>query len=82
MAFIDVRWFKRQGIIVCQELYSNKFKFFIGLEYKHFTQTEMDDIEGIMVCGSTFPDDVGRVLFPKIDYANDSYSKSFPEDLI
>lgn len=82
MVFIDVRWYKRQGIVVCQDLYSDEFKFFIGLEEKHFSDTEKGDIIGIMGYGSTFPQDAGKVLFSNIDYENDSYKELFPEDFI
>lgn len=80
--FLDVRWFKRQGIIVCQDLFDDSFRFYIGLEEMHFTDTEVGDILGIMRYGSTFPFDVGMVLFPNIDYKKDSYKQLWPEDLI
>ena len=82
MVFIDVRWYKRQGIVVVQDLITNEFKFYIGLEEMHFTDTEQGDIIGIMGWGSTFSPEAGRVLFPKIDYALDSYKEKYPEDLI
>lgn len=82
MVFLDVRWFKRQGIVVCQDLITNQFLFYIGLEEMHFTDTEQGDILGIMGYGSTFPQDAGMLLFPRIDFENDSYKEKFPEDLI
>ena len=82
MVFIDVRWYKRQGIVVCQDLMTDKFKFYIGLEEMHFTDTEEGDILGIMGFGSTFQGDAGRLLFKDIDYENYSYKELFPEELI
>jgi len=82
MVFIEVRWYKRQGIVVCQDLITNDFLFYIGLEEMHFTDTEKGDILGIMGFGSTFPQDAGMLLFPNIDYKNDSYKEIFPEDLV
>ncbi len=82
MVFVDVRWYKRQGIVVCQDLITNEFIFYIGLEEKHFTDSEKGDILGIMRFGSTFSYEAGMVLFPNIDYENDSYKEMFPEDLI
>jgi hypothetical protein len=82
MVFLDVRWYKRQGIVVCQDLITDEFKFYIGLEEKHFTNTERGDIIGIMGYGSTFSPEAGKVLFPNIDYTTDSYKEKYPEDLI
>jgi hypothetical protein len=80
--FIDVKWYKRQCIVVTQDLRSDEFRFYIGLEEMHFTETEPGDILGCMRYGSTFPYHVGQVLFPNIDYEQDSYREKFPEDLI
>jgi len=82
LVFIDVRWFKRQGIVLCQDTFSNEFIFYIGLEEIHFTESEKGDILGIMRYGSTFPFEAGQVLFPNVDYENDSYKDKFPEDFI
>ena len=82
MVLIDVRWWKRQGIVVVQDLITDEFKFYIGLEEMHMTDNELGDIRGIMGWGSTFPEDAGKLLFPDIDYENDSYKNIYPERLI
>ena len=83
LIFIDVVWFKRQGIVATQDLVTNEIYFYIGLEdTSKFIHEEQDDIREIMSYGAKFPNDAGELLFKHINFKKFNYKQMFPENLI
>ena len=84
LIFLQVRWFKRQAIIVCQDVVTDEFHFYIGIESQALDcdNNEREDIKHMMCYGATFPTDAGMVLFPTIDYENYSFKSLYPEKFI